>query len=49
MINRITQANVRLSLPFLLPAIAMPGSRQQMLPINPADLQTALEKDHKQS
>lgn len=32
-----------------LPAIAVPGSRQQMVSINPADLETALEKDHKQS
>ncbi|HEY0121693.1 MAG TPA: hypothetical protein VGC14_08020 [Rhizobium sp.] len=31
-----------------LPAIAMPGSRQQMVPINPADLEIALKKDHKQ-
>jgi hypothetical protein len=31
-----------------LPAISMSGSRQQMVPINPADLEIALEKDHKQ-
>ena len=32
-----------------LPAIAMQGSTQQMVPVIPADLDAALEKDHKQS
>ncbi|MQB44845.1 hypothetical protein [Rhizobium sp. ICMP 5592] len=32
-----------------LPAIATEGARRQMAPINPADLEIALEKDHKQS
>lgn len=30
-----------------LPAIATKSSMQQMVPINPADLDAALEKDHK--
>ncbi len=30
-----------------LPAITTPTSSRQMLPINPADLKAALEKDHK--
>lgn len=32
-----------------LPAIAMQASTQQMVPINPADLDAALEKDHLKS
>ncbi|MEZ2219051.1 hypothetical protein [Rhizobium sp. RCC_161_2] len=32
-----------------LPGIAMQGARHQMVSINPADLEIALEKDHKQS
>lgn len=32
-----------------LPAIGMPSSTQQMLPINPADLDAALEKDAQHS
>lgn len=32
-----------------LPAVGMQGSTQQMVPINPADLDAALQKDHKQS
>jgi hypothetical protein len=32
-----------------LPAIALQVSTQQMVPINPADLDAALEKDHLQS
>lgn len=31
-----------------LPAISAKGSTQQMVPIIPADLDAALEKDHKQ-
>lgn len=32
-----------------LPAIGIQGSTQQMAPINPADLDAVLEKDHQQS
>lgn len=32
-----------------LPAIASTASTRQMVPINPTDLNTALEKDHQQS
>ena len=32
-----------------LPAIRHASSTQQMVPINPADLDAALEKDHEQS
>ena len=32
-----------------LPSIAFRDSTQQMVPINPADLDAALEKDHQQS
>lgn len=31
-----------------LPAIAAQSSTQQMMPIQPSDLETALEKDHEQ-
>lgn len=32
-----------------LPAIGMNGQTHQMVPIDPADLEAALEKDHQQS
>lgn len=32
-----------------LPAIGQQGTTRQMFPINPADLDAALEKDHNQS
>ena len=32
-----------------LPAVGIRGPMQQMVPISPADLESALEKDHRQS
>lgn len=47
--NRTTRTTIRFRSAFSLPAISVRGAIRQMVPIDPALLETALQQDRKQS